>query len=73
MVEHWWNERWGRLARRDVWLRTDGTRWRVEAQQGGREGGRLWGRTYPDEAAARNQLDEIKARASDIWQEMASR
>lgn len=37
-VERWWNGAWGRLARRDVWLRTDGERWEVEALAGGVEG-----------------------------------
>jgi hypothetical protein len=35
---HWWNGNRGRLARRDVFVRTDGQRWEVEAQVGGAEG-----------------------------------
>jgi hypothetical protein len=34
---HWWNGS-VRLARRDVYVRTDGERWEVEAQMGGPEG-----------------------------------
>ena len=34
---HWWNGD-SRLARRDVYVRTDGTLWEVEAQMGGPEG-----------------------------------
>lgn len=71
-VEWWWNGKWGRLARRDVWLRRDGTSWRIEAQQGGRDGRRLWWRAYPDEAAARTELAAIMARASDKWTDMAN-
>ncbi|MDG4763230.1 hypothetical protein O7632_03765 [Solwaraspora sp. WMMD406] len=36
--KHWWNGRWGRLARRDVFLRADADRWHVEARSGGAEG-----------------------------------
>lgn len=34
---HWWNGG-VRLARRDVYVRTDGSSWEVEAQVGGPEG-----------------------------------
>ncbi|BEL10916.1 hypothetical protein GCM10010112_43580 [Actinoplanes lobatus] len=34
---HWWNGD-VRLARRDVYVRTDGALWEVEAQMGGPEG-----------------------------------
>jgi len=36
--KHWWNGKWGRLARRDVYLRTDADRWYVEQRAGGAEG-----------------------------------
>lgn len=35
--QHWWNGD-VRLARRDVYVRTDGRLWEVEAQMGGKEG-----------------------------------
>jgi hypothetical protein len=35
---HWWNGSRSLLGRRDVYLRTDGERWEVEAQTGGAEG-----------------------------------
>ena len=35
---HWWNGRWGRLARQDIFLRTDAGRWYVEERTGGAEG-----------------------------------
>jgi hypothetical protein len=34
---HWWNGD-VRVARRDVYVRTDGVAWEVEAQMGGPEG-----------------------------------
>ena len=37
---HWWNGRWGRIARRDIYLRADGDRYVVEAREGGADGNR---------------------------------
>jgi hypothetical protein len=39
LVGRWWNGRWGRLARRDVWLRRR-TVWEVEARQGENDDGK---------------------------------
>jgi hypothetical protein len=36
--KHWWNGKWGRAARRDVSLRTNGDAWHVEQRAGGAEG-----------------------------------
>jgi hypothetical protein len=72
-VEWWWNSQWTRLARHDAWLFTDGTNWRVETQQGGHEGGKLWGCTYDTEAAARAKLDEILTRTAGRWQGKVSK
>lgn len=36
--KHWWNSKWGRLARRDVYLRADADQWFVEQRAGGAEG-----------------------------------
>lgn len=36
-VARWWNGNYGRLGRRDVYLRR-GTLWEVEAREGGAEG-----------------------------------
>lgn len=35
---HWWNGNRSSLGRRDVYIRTDGQRWEVEAQAGGQTG-----------------------------------
>ena len=35
---HLWNGRWVRLARRDVFLRSDGDQWHLEQRAGGAEG-----------------------------------
>jgi hypothetical protein len=36
--KHWWNARWGRLARRDLYLREDAGIWLVEDRVGGPDG-----------------------------------
>jgi hypothetical protein len=54
-IERWWNGSWGRLVRRDVFLREHRGRWQVETRQGGAEGrGRAW--TFDDEQEARRWL-----------------
>jgi hypothetical protein len=41
---HWWNGKWGRLARRDVLLYLDDEteKWAVEAREGGVDGDSRW-------------------------------
>jgi hypothetical protein len=34
LVERWWNGSWGRLTRRDVWLRRTDVGWVVVARRG---------------------------------------
>jgi len=51
VVRHWWNGSWGRLDRRDVFVRTDGEHWMVEARLGGPDG----------RSAIRPCVDEIAA------------
>jgi hypothetical protein len=48
----WWNGRYGRLARRDIWLYTDGTTWRVEARNGDGDSAK-WHHDYVDGTEAR--------------------
>ncbi|HET6211570.1 MAG TPA: hypothetical protein VFE14_01725 [Micromonosporaceae bacterium] len=65
---HWWNARWGRIARRDVYLRVDGDRWFVEAREGGSEGrSRWWELDSEDEA-----LEVIRTllAGSDDWRDL---
>ncbi|MFG2041978.1 hypothetical protein [Dactylosporangium sp. NPDC048998] len=44
-VRRWWNGSWGRLNRRDVYVRTDGVSFEVEVRLGGANGHR-WRREY---------------------------
>jgi hypothetical protein len=57
LVEHWWNGVWGRMARRDVWLRSDVNGWTVEICMGGLDSGKRheWAtpiRTRPGSSSA---------------------
>ncbi|MEV7230902.1 hypothetical protein AB0M79_28345 [Polymorphospora sp. NPDC051019] len=66
---HWWNGRWGRLARRDVLLFEDGGLWRLEARQRGVEGSiRSW--EFSDEEAATAHARAL--RDGDGWRELDS-
>ena len=48
---HWWNGRWGRLARRDIFVGTADGNWSVELRRGG-VGGRSRTRTFDAETEA---------------------
>jgi hypothetical protein len=66
--KHWWNGKWGRLARRDVYLRADADQWFVEQRAGGAEGvSRFYEFDGEDEAyeAVRLMLD-----GPDDWRQL---
>jgi hypothetical protein len=69
IVEHWWSGSWAELFRRDIWLRTDGTTWTVEARQGNRHG--VWSKTFDDEETARILVEAMKARSGDTWRDIS--
>ncbi len=60
MRAHWWNSKWGRLARRDIYLRVDGDRWYVEDRSGGAEGTCAWYDVTDEDAA----LERVRAQMS---------
>jgi hypothetical protein len=64
---HWWNSRWGTLARHDIFLRVDGDLWYVEDRWGGGEGTSRW--FEPDnEDAALERVRELMT--GDGWREV---
>lgn len=67
-VGWYWNRRWGRLARRDVKIYSDGRSWHVEAVQGGVEG-RVRRFDDLDESGAKALADNLMSE-SDGWQDM---
>jgi len=72
VVGRWWNGRFGRLSRRDIWLRTDGTLWRVEARRGDGDSP-TWRHDYPQETQARAQVRAmIERTGGDIeWRDLS--
>jgi hypothetical protein len=66
----WWNGRWGRLARRDIWLKLDVT-WRVEARKGDGDAG-VWSRDYSSEEDARAAIAAMMKRTGgpEEWQDL---
>ncbi|HEY0699459.1 MAG TPA: hypothetical protein VGD43_16810 [Micromonospora sp.] len=69
--KHWWTGSWGRLGRRDVYLRTDADRWFVEQRAGGSEGvSRFY--EYADEDAAYEMVRALLA-GPDSWRELSAR
>lgn len=69
--KHWWNGKWGRLARRDIYLRTDADQWYVEQRAGGAEGvSRFYEFDREDEAY---DLVQGLLTGPGTWRELSSR
>jgi hypothetical protein len=66
--KHFWNGRWGRLARVDVILYEDGGQWMVEHRIGGVEG-RATMIDFEREDDAFNRLRDLLA-GTDQWREI---
>lgn len=65
---HYWNGRWGRLARQDILLFEDDDRWVVEHRTGGVEG-RSTSTEWSREDDARTRVQDLLA-VSDNWREL---
>jgi hypothetical protein len=70
LVERWWNGRFGRLARRDVWL-YQSTTWRVESREGDGDSGRGNTWTFDDEEQARAMVRRLLETGGDGWRDLA--
>jgi len=69
--QHWWNGRWGHLARRDIYLRVDSERITVDAREGGPDGAsRTW---HPPTAEDTLQLLTSLMDDQDGWRELSVR
>jgi hypothetical protein len=66
--KHFWNGRWGRLARLDVLLFEDGGSWLVEHRRGGAEGRSTWSE-FDVEDGALDRLRDLLA-GGDDWREI---
>jgi hypothetical protein len=70
--QHWWNGKWGRLARRDVFLNQDDTTghfW-VEAREGGADGTSIRQEYDCEPDAARYIARLTTNSAIDRWRQM---
>jgi hypothetical protein len=65
---HYWNGRWGRLARVDILLYSDGDRWVVEHRIGGLEG-RSTMIEYEREDVALDRVRDLLA-GTDDWRQL---
>jgi hypothetical protein len=66
--KHYWNGRWGRLARHDVLVFEDGGHWLVESRIGGTEGRSRWFE-FEQEDAALDRVRDLIAGAEE-WREL---
>jgi len=73
IVEHWWDGSWALRWRRDVWLKTDGDEWWVEARKGSAERGPAWvSQRYLTEESAKARVQEILDRHPEVeWRNVA--
>ena len=66
--KHYWNGRWGRLARLDVVLYEDGGAWLVEYRRGGAEGRSVF-HEFGDEDSALDAARDLLA-GGDAWTQL---
>src|SRR5262245_58684982 len=66
---HWWNGRWGRLARRDVFVRPADEGGQVELRRGG-EGGRSRSRTFASKTEAAGWVLTVLLETDGGWREV---
>ena len=69
-VEHWWNSTWGRLARKDVWLLTDGERWAVKVRIGSADEDRSVVLPFDCEEDARAELELLVDEREGRWRQI---
>lgn len=67
----WWNGAWGRIARRDIWLLSDGRLWRVRGRVGG-DGGREVCYEFEDEDLARGMVSRMMASSTGTWRDLTA-
>ena len=69
--KHWWNGKWGRAARKDVYLRVSGDQWYVEQRSGGADGVSTFVEFNGEEGA----LDAVRALLAgpEDWRELSVR
>jgi hypothetical protein len=69
LVARWWNGERDRVARRDIWLTSDGQRWAVRARHGATDG-REVRQGFTREYEARAMVDRLIATAPGRWKDI---
>jgi hypothetical protein len=57
------------MARRDIWLASDGRLWRVRGRIGG-DGGQEVSYDFADEASARSMVDRMMKTSAGTWHDL---
>ena len=68
--KHYWNGRWGRLARMDILVFEDAGTWVVEARDGGADGKSRWFELPDEDHALDCVRDLITLTKMDGWREL---
>lgn len=70
IVGRWWNSRQG-MARRDIWLYSDGETWLIEARAGVK--GKIWKREVPSRRHADEIINGMLRRTADNdWRDITN-
>jgi hypothetical protein len=68
--KHYWNSRWGRLARMDILVYEDAGTWTVEARHGGADGKSRWFELPNEDIVLDCVRDLIPVSGFDGWREL---
>ncbi len=68
--KHYWNSRWGHLARLDILVYEDAGTWTVEAREGGADGKGRWFELPDEDTALDFVRDLVSASGFDGWREL---
>jgi hypothetical protein len=69
IIGRWWNRRWSRSARRDIWLTVEPQRWFVRGRQGGDDGPEVQ-YEFRDEDEARAMVKRLMQAAPGDWRDL---
>jgi hypothetical protein len=69
LVARWWNGERDRVARRDIWLTSDGQRWTVRARHSAADGHEVR-QEFTREYEARAMVDLLIAAAPGRWKDI---
>ena len=68
--KHYWNSKWGRLARMDILVSEDAGHWWVEAREGGADGKSRWFELPNEDLMTDCVRDLIAVSGFEEWKEL---